>query len=196
MKNNLSSRQKKALNTRKSLQESAVKLFKEKGYENTSVEDITLEAGTSKGSFYTYYKSKDEVIVDHYRKIDEEYEKLFSENSPERSNEERLLNVLHAGFSFSEKLGQEFLAIVLLNKLTTNPKDSEKLYSIVNDIIEQGKIKGEFRFYGPTEDFTEMTLTFYQGLLLDYCLIKNPEIKLSSYAGEKMRTFIRKMLSS
>ena len=48
--------------------ETAEKLFKENGYSNTSVEAIIKEMGVAKGTFYYYFKSKEEVlqaIVDH-----------------------------------------------------------------------------------------------------------------------------------
>lgn len=41
---------------------SVKKVILEKGYKNISVEDITNEAGIAKGSFYTYFKSKNLVI--------------------------------------------------------------------------------------------------------------------------------------
>jgi AcrR family transcriptional regulator len=41
---------------------STKKVILEKGYKNISVEDITNEAGIAKGSFYTYFKSKNLVI--------------------------------------------------------------------------------------------------------------------------------------
>ena len=40
----------------------AKKLIIEKGYRKTSVQDITDEAGIAKGSFYTYFKSKDYLM--------------------------------------------------------------------------------------------------------------------------------------
>jgi AcrR family transcriptional regulator len=48
--------------------ETAEKLFRENGYSNTSVEAIIKEMGVAKGTFYYYFKSKEEVlqaIVDH-----------------------------------------------------------------------------------------------------------------------------------
>ncbi|WP_300363777.1 TetR/AcrR family transcriptional regulator, partial [Fusobacterium sp.] len=39
------------------------KLIIEKGYLNTSIQDITSKMGIAKGSFYTYFKSKDEFIL-------------------------------------------------------------------------------------------------------------------------------------
>ena len=48
--------------------ETAKKLFNKSGYSNTSVEAIIKEMGVAKGTFYYYFKSKEEVleaIVDH-----------------------------------------------------------------------------------------------------------------------------------
>jgi len=40
----------------------AEKLFIEKGFQQTSVDDILLASGISKGGFYHYFKSKDELL--------------------------------------------------------------------------------------------------------------------------------------
>lgn len=42
--------------------ESASKLFQSKGYENTTVNDILKDVGISKGAFYYYFASKEEVL--------------------------------------------------------------------------------------------------------------------------------------
>lgn len=42
--------------------EVALHLFKEKGYENTTVQDIIDETGISKGGFYHYFSSKEELL--------------------------------------------------------------------------------------------------------------------------------------
>lgn len=46
----------------------ALSMFMEKGYENVSVDDIITATGTSKGTFYHYFKSKDAIIADLYSK--------------------------------------------------------------------------------------------------------------------------------
>ncbi|BFT73391.1 FAD-dependent oxidoreductase [Paenibacillus sp. P36] len=46
----------------------ALSMFMEKGYENVSVDDIIAATGTSKGTFYHYFKSKDAIIADLYSK--------------------------------------------------------------------------------------------------------------------------------
>ncbi len=45
------------------IMEKALELFAEKGFESTSVQQITDECGISKGAFYLSFKSKDELIL-------------------------------------------------------------------------------------------------------------------------------------
>ncbi|MGB9663166.1 MAG: TetR/AcrR family transcriptional regulator [Moorellaceae bacterium] len=47
---------------REEIMNAAEELFKEKGVEETSVNDITHRAGIAKGTFYWYFKSKDELL--------------------------------------------------------------------------------------------------------------------------------------
>ena len=45
-------------NNRVKILNAAWKLFEEKGYDNTTVDEIIEATDTSKGTFYNYYKSK------------------------------------------------------------------------------------------------------------------------------------------
>lgn len=45
------------------IMERALELFSEHGFEATSVQQITERCGISKGAFYLYFKSKDELIL-------------------------------------------------------------------------------------------------------------------------------------
>ena len=40
----------------------AYRMFIEKGYENTSVDDIIIEAGIAKGTYYYYFESKEATL--------------------------------------------------------------------------------------------------------------------------------------
>jgi AcrR family transcriptional regulator len=42
--------------------EAAVTLFREQGYENTTVDQITRRAGVAKGTFFNYFPTKDAVL--------------------------------------------------------------------------------------------------------------------------------------
>lgn len=49
--------------TRNSILQAAIKLFFEKGFDGTSVKDITDAAGVPKSLFYHYYNSMDELFL-------------------------------------------------------------------------------------------------------------------------------------
>lgn len=55
---------------RQQILDTAAKVFAERGYHNTSVKDIVGEAGISVGSFYFYFKSKEELYVELYDSIE------------------------------------------------------------------------------------------------------------------------------
>ncbi|SEN39958.1 DNA-binding transcriptional regulator, AcrR family [Mesobacillus persicus] len=52
---------------KKRLFDSGMKLFASKGYHRTSIQEITNEAGVSKGSFYVYFQSKEEFMLTAYQ---------------------------------------------------------------------------------------------------------------------------------
>ena len=57
---------------RKKIIDKAWELFAKNGYEETKVEDITRELGVSKGSFYTYFATKEELLYEVLEKIKKE----------------------------------------------------------------------------------------------------------------------------
>lgn len=61
----------------------AIQLFSKKGYNATSVDEIAKEAGIAKGSFYSQFNSKDELLVSIFSLILEEMKssltKIYSE---------------------------------------------------------------------------------------------------------------------
>lgn len=54
----------------------AWQLFYEKGYNGTTVDDIIELSGTSKGSFYYYFNTKDELLNTLSMILDDFYEEL------------------------------------------------------------------------------------------------------------------------
>ena len=43
--------------------DAAMKLFSEKGYENTTMQDLVQASGMSKGAIYHHFKSKQEIVA-------------------------------------------------------------------------------------------------------------------------------------
>ncbi|MEZ5333782.1 MAG: TetR/AcrR family transcriptional regulator [Methanolobus sp.] len=58
----MSLREKKKQETRNSIFEISTRLFKEKGFENTTVDEITKKAGIAKGTFFNYFPTKESLL--------------------------------------------------------------------------------------------------------------------------------------
>ncbi len=64
MEQALSRRECKKLETRQALLEAAATLFREQGYDNTTIEAITERADVAKGTFFNYFPSKEDLLVE------------------------------------------------------------------------------------------------------------------------------------
>ena len=61
----------RAEDTRKKIYEAAMDLFREKGFEETTMRDIAAKAGVALGGTYYYYSSKDAIVLAFYREMQE-----------------------------------------------------------------------------------------------------------------------------
>lgn len=55
-------REQKKLDTRQAIMQAAVKLFSEKGFEKTSIEELARAAGIGKGTIYSYFQTKTDIL--------------------------------------------------------------------------------------------------------------------------------------
>jgi AcrR family transcriptional regulator len=81
---------------KKRIIKAALYLFNKYGLENITVEDITLKANVGKGTFYSFFKTKGDVLV-HYMNSElnrsiEEFELQFSPSKPFLSQIELLFS--------------------------------------------------------------------------------------------------------
>jgi AcrR family transcriptional regulator len=87
---------------KKELIDIAEELFIKKGYENTAVSDIVKKAKVAQGTFYYYFKTKEEVldaIIDIYIDIIVKgFEKVSNEKGP--NSLEKLVNIFLFSYSF------------------------------------------------------------------------------------------------
>jgi AcrR family transcriptional regulator len=94
-------RERKKQKTRWSIQEHALRLFQEQGYEQTTVDQIAAAAEISPSTFFRYFKTKEDVV------IEDEYDplllRLIAEQPADRPPLAALREVLRTAFSTMSK---------------------------------------------------------------------------------------------
>ena len=107
-------------NTKGKIARTAWKLFHEKGYENTTIDEIISESGTSKGSFYHYYSGKDELLSSLSSIFDEKYEEILQTLDPEMDSFEKLMFLNRELFAMIEnQVSLDLLARLFSSQLIT-----------------------------------------------------------------------------
>ena len=135
--------------------ETALELFNQKGYEKTTIKDIIETMGVSKGAFYHYFQSKEEIIEeisDVYAervlrqtevlakrqdlspigKINELFQMVQGYKKSYKEKREKIKNIFHHDENL--KL-QRKITLKLRNQMMVS----------VLKMIEEGVEKGEFR---------------------------------------------------
>ncbi len=107
-------------------------LFAINGYENTKVEDITRSINISKGSFYTYFKTKEDVLFEVIEKLYSEYEKVLENINKSQDQKSILKEFFKIRLLIHMKYGNIKDTII---ELLLSEVSNEKILSLRNRII-------------------------------------------------------------
>ena len=196
----MTNRYRKALETKQRIFECAVKLFSDRGYKNVSVDDIILESNSSKGAFYNHFSSKNQIIMEGFKQIDQYYEEFFASISSEISSVKRLQLFINECFNvINNQVGLENISIVYstqIENLDDNKYLLDKnrnLYKIIEKIIYEGQENNEIKKNFLSKDISIMLITLIRGVVYDWCLNKG-KFKLGNYGNQIISIFVNSIL--
>ena len=69
----------KAEQTRQTIFQAALELFREQGFDRTTMQEIAIRAGVVKSAAYYYFASKDAIIAAYYETVQTQQERLCAE---------------------------------------------------------------------------------------------------------------------
>lgn len=169
----------------------AWKLFYDKGYDNATVGDIIELSGTSKGSFYHYFNSKDELLGTLSDILDDYYEKLSEKLDEVENYFDKLLYLnVEAHVMLQERTHIELLAMLystqLISKGARHLLDQNRVYyKLITKIIEQGQRMGHISMEKTVSEITKYYALCERAIIYDWCLNKG-EYSLKEYSQEYM----------
>jgi TetR/AcrR family transcriptional regulator, fatty acid metabolism regulator protein len=188
------SRQLRALKTRKVIYEIAVKLMNEQGFAATTIEEISKKAGVSVGTFYHYFKSKEDIFYDIFKKADEYFETVVAPD---------IKKIADSGAPVSEQIVCFFnhyakydsdRGLVNINQLynTKNELFSRKdryMIELLQAIVERGQADGKLTRKLSADATTDFLFITTRGVVFDWC------IHCGDYdLGAKMESYVRTLL--
>lgn len=177
-----------AQQTRKKLYNIATELVSQYGYSVVTIDDITKAANVSKGTFYTHFKSKEEVFLEYFNKIDEAYIKAFENLDPSTSAAEQLYLFIDTMMDYCQNVcGVDIMRVVYMDQISTSPSKmivnnkSRTLYRKVSEIVNHGYKTGEFKKNLAHDTLVETIIQFARSLIYDWCLYRG-EIDLIEHS--------------
>lgn len=134
----LSRKEREKLFKKNEILSAAVRLFAQKGYERTTLDEIASAAEFGKGTIYNYFNSKEDIFLAIMEEITENYFNQLKVNYDSTTSLKELVRKMSlAIFNFYAKNTEEFVLMHRIRNLTIsfNPVEkSEKLKANFDNI--------------------------------------------------------------
>lgn len=161
----MSIREAKKQRNKQAIVEAAISLFSAQGYEKTSIEQISRAAGVGKGTVYSYFQTKKDIIKGF---CEYEFEKIHLElvkrSNQEASILEQMLTIYMTEFHHvtqNREFGRLYMRESVFPKesdIQDNLETDNKYFQILFPILQKGQERGELR---QDVELLYMTAHFY-----------------------------------
>lgn len=144
----ISRRERKKIESKEIILKVARRYFQEKGFDNTSIEDISEGADISKSTFFNYFDSKESLLYEIAEGEIQKIEIFIEENLDNSlSAKEKIYKVMDLMVEdtapFMRITKRVLEAISLIEDEKTSP--IKKIESILTDMVEEGQKNGEIK---------------------------------------------------
>ena len=163
-------------------------LFISKGFDHTSIEDITGKAGVAKGTFYNFFEKKEDVLL-YY--LDREMVKSRHEIQQKIGDMKtivdklELLIITYLKYIFRDKGFAKVLVRERVCKIGTGKNWNEMLLmQSIKQLLDEAKDKGELRENVDLDNMSEIVFAVYTMYTIYWM---NGLIKDKKECAEKVR---------
>jgi TetR/AcrR family transcriptional regulator, cholesterol catabolism regulator len=144
-----SRRERKKEETRRRIFDAAVSLFRERGFEATTVDEITERADVGRGTFFNYFPRKEAVFSfiaeEQTREIDELLPGLAASDEPTFAILLRVLHKVAAGYMQDPEVSRMVLGEWIKRSTQPDADTEHRSRRFLAAMIERGRARGEVR---------------------------------------------------
>jgi AcrR family transcriptional regulator len=175
-----STREKNKITKRKCILEAAIRLFSKKGYQQTSIEELAREAGIGKGTVYSYFQTKKDIVRAFCEdELEFTREELTNNTNPDTPLKEQLMIFFMAEFKHlcrNKEFGRLYLQEKVFPKEQHSDEDLEMqnryfelLFPIYHKAQEQGELSKDLQLLHISGHFYAlyllMTSCWFNGMI-------------------------------
>lgn len=179
MKKEPTNRDLQALETEKKVTDMALKLVKEHGYDRVTISQICKACGVAKGTFYTYFTSKKDILIKLTSRFNNELSLLFvyDENLDaitlyKNAVTSYLNYVSNDGHAFTKS----YIKAMIDEELATEENISLELQQdFIDKVISKGLRDGDFQPNMSCDDFFQLFRSTLMGVLTLWSMSKENE---------------------
>lgn len=193
----LTRRKQQALLTKDKIFQAAMEVINRKGFSNTTIEDITSQAGVASGSFYTYFKSKEAIVLETFRHLDEIYEWAYQQigNDTFLSTITRFIRLSCSEY---EKRGKGIIRAIISNYFSFPEFDffqpDRSLIRCLQSIVEKGISDGEVNSALTAGEYVTQLLSAMAGVEVLWCFDETGQ-RLADMMAASIRSMALGMLA-
>lgn len=195
--NNLGLRERKKARLRQQIIDTAIRLFRERGYEDTRVDDIVQVLEISQPTFFRYFPSKDAVLRDvALRGIECMIEQLQSGLAADTTTAERLRKSYGSMARHVEADRALWQAVVLSGAMDAvrSPamrQHDETTVALLREVLAQGQKRGEITREFPVVHLTEFMGALYRTVVRHWAVDITGPHKLADRVRSAVDFFLR-----
>ena len=184
--------------TKSKIVTAAWQLFYDQGFENTTVDEIVALSGTSKGSFYHYFESKDSLIGSLAYLFDEKYAELEQKLDYKANAVDNLLFLTHELCAMIEStIDIELLSRLYAQQLSKRGQkelldQNREYYRLLKKLIRRGQEQGDITNEKSLNEIMRLYALAERALLYDWCL-RGGEYSLAEYSQVVMPLFLSEL---
>ncbi|MCM1989479.1 TetR/AcrR family transcriptional regulator [Oceanirhabdus seepicola] len=173
---NLTNRQKQAIETKNKIFNVTIDLFNEIDFNEVTIRKICKEANVSIGTFYLYFKSKQEILYEIYKKADEIFKKTDIVSRKDLNSFEKIIELIkiqmntYETFHFNTNLVKELYIYQLHSENNYFLSEERDFFLQLNLVVEEGQNNQEIRNDLLSKDITWKILKFSRGMIFDWLI--------------------------
>lgn len=158
----------KGVRTKRQLYQCAMKLFRERGFDRVSVDEIVREVGMAKGTFYIYFNTKSDIILEMLRQYDTYYDQIMVGLPDDLSIDQQMEEIVKGACRFTEEvIGLDLIRVLYVKQLTEGQEhpgllnEDRALFRILSELLTEGQCAG---IYDPALDVPDTTRLILHGI--------------------------------